>query len=169
MNVAALQKHFLDVATFAEAAGAGKKAINDLFACAQALTPFADRPVSDLAAYLARVREFAHSDGPVPMPPGHKGRGVNPKPAGVASARGAPIIDLLYRLYESISTSTLGEEEISKELNSVEKLTKPDLEVLGEKLSVLSEVRKAKSVAEKKSVIRKAISERRSRSDRNHI
>ncbi len=170
MNVAALQKHLNDVAALAAAAGASLKVSDELFACAQALTPFADRPIADLAAFLARAKEFSDDDRPVPMPPSMKVKAPRPPKAPAASKVAKPtsaeIIERLYRLYESIAHTGLDEDSIQKELALVGELKGAAVDTAAERMNVLAAVKKAKGVEAKKALIRDAILERRGRHER---
>jgi len=164
MNVGALQKHLNDVAALAAAAGASPKVSNELLACAQALAPFASRPVSELAVFLGRATDAA-PEGPVPWASAKKPRAakatVPPKPSPDET------IDRLHRLYESIAHTTLDDEGIEKELGLIGTLKGKAIDGAAEKMNVLAAVKKAKGVDAKKAIIRGAILNRRGRFERN--
>ena len=167
MNVSALQRHFREVAALVGAANASQKVQDDLIACAQSLTPFSDRPISELAVYLARAEKQTDA-APVPWP-----TGTSKKPPRVTKAPSVPkpsqtdIVDRLYRLYEAIAHTTLSDEEIARQLSTVEELKGDALLDAGARMNVLAEMKKKGVTApEKRDKIRAAILGRRHHHER---
>lgn len=114
------------------------------------------------------IAEKQTDAAPVPWP-----TGTSKKPPRVTKAPSVPkpsqtdIVDRLYRLYEAIAHTTLSDEEIARQLSTVEELKGDALLDAGARMNVLAEMKKKGVTApEKRDKIRAAILGRRHHHER---
>jgi hypothetical protein len=169
VNVAALQQHLHDLAAFlTKVGGNNAKAIADLNAVRDGLTPFADHKFEDFAAFLRLALQIADEfkrTGQVPIPPpkAKKAPAVRtPKPPKLTldAAR-----VLVRTLYEAAPKPGFAADRLDAELAKLNDLKVTDLKTVAAEADAGGRVKKMKKpdvIAEiKRSILgRKAAPER---------
>jgi hypothetical protein len=126
VNVADLQQHLNDTARMLELAG-GRKGATELQAVAEALRPFRDRSLRDLASVLARAAEPPRVDDAVP-----KAAPARRKPAADPSA----IAARLRSVYDRAADASTTRELIDAELQTLKGMKKAGLKVVAKALEI---------------------------------
>ena len=169
MNVAAVQQHFRDLATFLTAAvpKGTKTAAEDLRAVAEAFEPFKDKTLDWLTPFLRQAEEY-HRTKLLPVLPT---KAAKPRAVKVPKAVGPSPDELIRRVvavWEGATREDLTTQEVEDTLRLVDQLKGKPLDELAARVNVAGKA-KGKNVSQRKEAIKNAIRERRGMSQRPQI
>ena len=158
MNVASVQRHLRELSALVADAGANRKSVGELAAVADALEPFRDRTVGELADLLRRMAEPAGGELPESAPA--RPRGARPASSSGPVVPSTEAVQRLSELYKTALSPDLTPERMTEELKLLDGLKKDDLLRVAAVMGT-QDALKRRTVPDIRKALEKAIRDRR--------
>jgi hypothetical protein len=134
MRVADLQSFLQALTTPLEASGARKEILEDLKRTCDALRPFADTPIKDFTGFLVRAEEYSRTGIiPVQAKTPRAPRTVKPKVPAISLDEAH---QLVAALYERCVDDGVSHEQITAEIQRLDKMTAKELKEVAKQFGV---------------------------------